>query len=283
MKRLFTILCALAVCAAAWGQGRVSTRKHTLKDFNDKVIQVVLTGNDLLDSGLRQEVLNIWTASPFEFCTMDRFEALKTSDQYYFLMAAESRFKDEENPGITFLSLVKGGPEAKDGLSAMKEVISLPLMAAAGGNGRELVYLGPLIHAIQEYTLSAMESEKVAYRMEPWFNQNYSKFGKMKQLYIADSDISESVSEKQMERFLDEDIHIVSEEKADKAFTDGGFNTLVGYVVAPFTPQNGASYCYKMLFEADTHTLYYIHKHKITEKSGVGFTADDLKRLARKR
>ena len=35
------------------------------------------TGNDLIDSGLRQEVVNIWTASPFEFCTMDRFEALK--------------------------------------------------------------------------------------------------------------------------------------------------------------------------------------------------------------
>ena len=272
MKKLFTILCALAVTATLWGQGKINTRKYILSDFNDKVIQVVLTGNDLIDSGLRQEVVNIWTASPFEFCTMDRFEALKTSAQYYFLIAAESRFKDEENPGITFLSLLKGGPQAKDGISAMTEVISLPLMAAAGGNGRELVYLGPIIQAIQEYTLSAMESEKVAYGMEAWFNQNYSKFGKMKQLYL-----------KQMERFLDEDIHIVSEADADKAFLEGGYNTLVGYVVAPFMPQNGASYCYKMLFEADTHTLYYIYKHKITEKSGVGFLADDLKRLARKR
>lgn len=277
------LLCALALAATAWGQGKINTRKYILNDFNDKVVQIVLTGNDLIDSSLKQEVVNIWTASPFEFCTMDRFETLKTSAQYYFLIAAESRFKDEENPGITFLSLVKGGPQAKDGISSMTEVISLPLMAAAGGNGRELVYLGPLIQAIQEYALAAMESEKVAYGMEAWFNQNYNKFGKMKQLYIADGDISESVSQKQMERFLDEDIHIVDESEADKAFLEGGYNTLVAYVVAPFMPQNGASYCYKMLFEADTHTLYYIYKHKITEKSGVGFTADDLKRLARKR
>ncbi len=277
------LLCALALAATAWGQGKINTRKYILNDFNDKVVQIVLTGNDLIDSSLKQEVVNIWTASPFEFCTMDRFETLKTSAQYYFLIAAESRFKDEENPGITFLSLVKGGPQAKDGISSMTEVISLPLMAAAGGNGRELVYLGPLIQAIQEYALAAMESEKVAYGMEAWFNQNYNKFGKMKQLYIADGDISESVSQKQMERFLDEDIHIVDESEADKAFLEGDYNTLVAYVVAPFMPQNGASYCYKMLFEADTHTLYYIYKHKITEKSGVGFTADDLKRLARKR
>lgn len=128
-----------------------------------------------------------------------------------------------------------------------------------------------------------MESEKVAYGMEAWVNQNYSKFGKMKQIYLAQGDISESVSEKQLERFLDADIHIVEEADADKAYLEGGFNTLVGYVVAPFMPQNGASYCYKMLFEADTHTLYYISKHRITEKSGVGFTADDLRRLARKR
>lgn len=283
MKKVFAILCAAFAALAVWGQGKVNTRKYILSDFNDKVTQVVLTGNDVIDSDIRQEVVNIWTSSPFEFCTMDRFEALKTSDRYYFLVPAESRFKDEENPGITFLSLVKGGPQAKDGISAMTEIISLPLMAAAGGNGRELVYLGAIIQTIQAFALSAMESEKVAYGMEAWVNQNYSKFGKMKQIYLAQGDISGSVTEKQLERFLDADIHIVEEADADKAYLEGGFNTLVGYVVAPFMPQNGASYCYKMLFEADTHTLYYISKHRITEKSGVGFTADDLRRLARKR
>ena len=76
MKRVLILLCTLAVSVTVWGQGKINTRKYILSDFNDKVIQVVLTGNDLIDSGLRQEVVNIWTASPFEFCTMDRFEAM---------------------------------------------------------------------------------------------------------------------------------------------------------------------------------------------------------------
>jgi hypothetical protein len=56
----------------------------------------------------------------------------------------------------------------------------------------------------------------------------------------------------------------------------------VGYVVAPAIPDKG-SYCYKMLFEADTHILYYYSKHKITAKKGVGFLPEDLKRMAKKR
>lgn len=283
MKRICTVACALLAAVTLLAQGRVNTKKYILSDFTDKVTQVVLSGNEVLDSGLRQAVVTLWNSSPFEFCTLEQFESLKTQDRYYFLIVAESRFKGEENPGISFLTLVKGGPEAQEGIGAMTEVISLPLTAAMGGSGRELVYLSALVQAVQDFTLAAMESEKVAYAPDVWFNENYARFGKMKQIWLAGEDIAKSVSAKQLERFLDEDIHIVEEAGADKVYLSGAFNTLTGYVVAPFMPQNGASWCYKMLFEADTHTLYYIHKHKITEKSGVGFTVDDLKRLARKR
>lgn len=64
MKKVVMLLCALALAATAWGQGKINTRKYILNDFNDKVVQIVLTGNDLIDSGLKQEVVNIWTASP---------------------------------------------------------------------------------------------------------------------------------------------------------------------------------------------------------------------------
>ena len=283
MKRFCTVTCALLAAVTLLAQGRVNTKKYILSDFTDKVTQVVLSGNEVLDSGLRQAVVTLWSSSPFEFCTLEQFESLKTQNRYYFLIVAESRFKGEENPGISFLSLVKGGPEAQEGIGAMTEVISLPLTAAMGGSGRELVYLSALVQAVQDFTLAAMESEKVAYAPDVWFNENYAKFGKMKQIWLSGEDLAKSVSAKQLERFLDEDIHIVEEAEADKVYLSGAYNTLIGYVVAPFMPQNGASWCYKMLFEADTHTLYYIHKHKITEKTGVGFTADDLKRLARKR
>ena len=284
MKRLFTLACALLAAVSLLAQGRVSTRKYILNDFTDKVTQVVLTGNEVLDSELRQSVVDAWTSSPFEFCTPERFESLKTQDRYYFLLTAESRFKGEENPGITFLTLVKGGAEAMEGVGAMTEVISLPFTSAHGGSGRELVYLSTLVQTVQSFTLAAMESEKVAYGMEAWVNKNFEKNGKMKQIFLAREDLSASVQEKDLERYLDQDFHITdTSEEADQAYLDGTYNTLVGYVVAPLIPENGASYCYKLLFEAHTRELYYIQKHKITQKSGIGFTADDLKRLAKKR
>ena len=54
---------------------------------------------------------------------------------------------------------------------------------------------------------------------------------------------------------------------------------LVSYVVAPASGKSG-SYCYKMLIEPQTNTLYYFRKHKITKKAGPGFLAEDIRRIA---
>ena len=282
MKKWILTICALFTGICLLAQGNVTTRKYRLADFTDKITQVVLTGNEVLSSALRQEVVSGWTASAFEFCTLEQFEKLKTSDNYYFLIAAETRFKDEDQPGITFLTLVKGGPEASEGIGAMHEVISLPLQAAMGGDGRELVYLGSLVSAVQDFTLAAMESEKVAYSRDTWFRQNYDKWGKMKQIYMAREDIVENMQEQDIEKLLDPDWHVCPAEESDRQYLDGAYHVLTSYVVAPVIPSKG-SYCYKMLFEADTHTLFYLSRHKITEKKGVGFLPEDLKYLARKR
>jgi len=283
MKKVFCTLLAVVLTVTLFAQGKVSTRKYILNDFTDKVTRVVLTGNEVLDSGLRQEVVNNWTSSAFEFCTVADFEANKKSDLYYFLIPAESRFKDEEDPGIMFLTLVKGNPEAGEGLSDMTEIISLPLMAAAGGTGRELIYLGALVRGIQEFTLEAMESEKTAYSMDLWFNRGFAKEAKMKQIMIAEEDLAETVTPSMLERYLDDDMLVCSAQEADSAYIDGSYHTLTSYSVAPFMPKEGASYCYTMLFDAQSKSLCYIHRHKITKKAGTGFNIDDLKRIASKR
>lgn len=276
MRKISCILLSLVLSLPLWAQGQVSTRKHKLADFTDKVTQVVLTGNEMLTSALREEVVAGWTASAFEFSTLDRFEKIKSEEKYYFLMVAESG-------GISFLTLLKGDPEAKEkGISAMHEVISLPLVAAMGGSGRELTYLGGLIKTVQEYTLEAMESEKVAYGMEAWVNKNYDKWGHTKQIRMANEDLSENVTEKELKKYLDEDFQVVDTADADQAYLDAQYNTLVSYVVAPLFPEKG-DVCYKMLFDADTHTLYYISRHRIDARRGAGFLPEDLKRLARKR
>lgn len=280
LNNLILTVLALYVAVPLSAQGTVSTRKYRFSDFPDKVTQVVLTENEVLSSALRQEVVGGWTVSPFEFCTLEQFEQRKTSADYYFLMMAETRFKGEETPGILSLTLVKGGPEAAEGIGAMDEIISLPLCAAEGGSGRELVFLGTLVQALQEFTQAALQSERNAYQKEDWFNSRYNRQAKILQMLMAREDLADPSA---VERFMDEDCHVVDAAEADQAYLDGRYNTLVSYSVSPLVPQLDASYSWQMLFEATSHQLYYIEKHKITPKKAEGFLPEDLKRLARKR
>lgn len=282
MKKLVLCLCGLGIGVLLMAQGQVSTRKYRLADFTDKVTKVVLSEGAMLDGALRQEVVHLWTSSAFEFCTPKEFEELKTSEDYYFLLPAASRFKGEEAPGITFLTLVKGGPDAAQGISSMHEVISLPLVASAGGNGREFIYMGAIVKAIQDYTMAAMESEKTAYLPFEWFNDNFNRRGKMMQLYFAREDLSTAVMPKEQARYMDADCHILGAEEVDDIFMEGKYNSLVSYTVAPASPEKG-SVSYQMLFLAQDHTLFYISKHKISFGKGAGFLPLDLKKLAGKR
>jgi hypothetical protein len=277
MKRLITLTALLCVSAALFAQGKVTTRKHLFADFTDKITKVVMSGNEVLDGALRQEVVDLWTLSPFEFCSMAEYESLKKSDTYYFLLMTAGQAKGEDAPMVRFLTLEKGGAEKGDNIALRTEVISLPLCPVDGGSGRELVFLPGLVKGIQDFTAQAMESEKVAYSGMSWFNGNFDRKGGIKRIYLAEEDLSESVSEKDRARYLDEDIILCDEDEADKAYTDKTYNTLVSYTVS------AGIWSYKMLLEADTDTVYYIHKHKVNVRNAPGFLTEDLKRISRKR
>jgi hypothetical protein len=277
MKRLITLTALLCVSAALFAQGKVTTRKHLFADFSDKITKVVMSGNEVLDGALRQEVVDLWTLSPFEFCSMAEYESLKKSDTYYFLLITAGQAKGEEAPMVRFLTLEKGGAEKGDNIALRTEVISLPLCPVEGGSGREFVFLPALVKGVQDFTAQAMESEKVAYTGMSWFNGNFDRKGGIKRIYLAQEDLSESVSEKDRARYLDEDIILCDEDEADKAYTDKTYNTLVSYTVSAGT------WSYKMLLEADSDTVYYIHKHKVNARNAPGFLPEDLKRISRKR
>lgn len=279
MKKIILTLLTLVIGLSLLAQGQVSTRKHRLLDFPDKMTLVVLSENDVLSAALRQEVIHVWTATTFEFCSLERFEKLKTSDNYYFLIPVESRFKGEEEPGITLLTLVKGGAGAAKGIKNMHEVVSLPIGAAMGSTQRDLVYLGALVQAIQDYTLEAMKSEAVAYKMSTWFNDGFKKTAEGKEIYIARDDLSSACRPKDLEALKSNPhLHLVEADEADEVFLNGTSGALVGYVIAPLLPGPG-SLCYKLFFEADTHRLCYLERHKITDRKSEGFLPSELKSL----
>lgn len=267
MKKTASILLTLLMSLSLMAQGQVSTRKYRLSDFLDKMTKVVMSGDEVLCSALRQEVVNVWTSTTFEFCSLEQFEKLKTSENYYFLIPVESE-------GLMLLTLVKGGAQAAKGISAMHEVVSLPISSALGTTSRDLIYLGGIVQGIQDFTLAAMESEKTAYMMSGWFNTRSKLKGK--EVYVAQEDLSSAMKEKDLHRLAkNRSLHIVPASEADDRYQDFTPGALVGYVIAPALPENG-NLCYKLFFEADTHRLCRIAKEKITEKKGEGFLPSDL-------
>ena len=279
MKKTFAIIAAFLLPMLAWGQAQITTKKVKLSDFTQKVTKIVLSGNDLINVALQDEVTARWRISPYEFCTMEEFNRLKGSSDYYFLLMTRGQFKKDASPSLQFLTLVKGGSGASEGISEMLEVVSMPIASAQFPSGREIIFLPAFLNIIQEYTLDAMEKDTNAYGGLGNYTSNLAKSDDFN-VVLSKSDIavdSETLEDGSIR--LGDNISIVDEEEADELMTDEAAGTIVSFVVAPFDPQPG-SYCYKMLIDTQAHKLYYYKRHRISEKAGAGFLKDDLKRIS---
>lgn len=279
MRRFIQIL-ALAIAGLllttdALGQAQITTRREKLKDFTSKTTKVVLTGDEFPDEAVKESVAATWTVSPYEFCSNEEFQNLKGNADFYFLMVVKGQFRRESEPGIDMLTLVKGGEGADKSINDMFEVVSFPLRSTEDPSGREFVLLPAFLKIIQEHTTSLTDTEMKAYSN---IGAKDSKRLRIKRIFFWSEDFAPQVDE-QTKRSLDEDILIKEDEdEVDEIFSEGTFNTVVSYVVAPSEPVNG-SICYKMLIGSDNHELYYFKKHKITAKSGKGFLSSDIKSI----
>lgn len=280
MRRYFITLAAgllagLLLASDIFGQAQITTRKEKLKDFTSKTTKVVLSGDDFIDESLKESVAATWTVSPYEFCTGEEFQKLKTDGNFYFLMVVKGQFRRESEPGIDLLTLVKGGPEASESIDKMYEVVSFPLRSSEDPSGREFVLLPAFLQIMQNHAAGLTETEMKAYAT---LGAKDSKKLKVKRIYFWEEDLAPQVDET-TKRSLDEDIIITDDEdKVDEIFSEATVQTVVSYIVAPSEPVNG-SVCYKMLIGADDHELYYFKKHKITAKNGKGFLVSDLKAI----
>lgn len=279
MRRFIQIL-ALAIAGLllttdALGQAQITTRREKLKDFTSKTTKVVLTGDEFLDEAVKESVAATWTVSPYEFCSNEEFQNLKGNADFYFLMVVKGQFRRESEPGIDMLTLVKGGEGADKSINDMFEVVSFPLRSTEDPSGREFVLLPAFLKIIQDHTISLTDTEMKAYSS---LGAKDSKKLRIKRIFFWSEDFAPQVDE-QTKRSLDEDILIKEDEdEVDEIFTEGTFNTVVSYVVAPSEPVNG-SICYKMLIGSDNHELYYFKKHKITARNGKGFLTGDIKAI----
>lgn len=261
----------------ALAQAQIDTKRVKIGDFTQKVTKVVFTGNQFYDTCLESEIASKWHVSPYEFCSLAEFEKMKSDDNYYFLLTTKGQFKKEAEPGLTFLTLVKGGKNSEKGIDEMLEIVAFPYASAENPSGREISFLPAILDVIQNYALDSMEKDINAYTGLPNYTMNIAKSGNMR-LVFADTDLSSEVTPDVKNQLFDEDVLVVEADDADEYLTKNNDNMLVSYVVAPASAKVG-SYCYKMLLEPRTNKLYYFRKHKISKKVGVGFLLEDVKRI----
>ncbi len=259
-------------------QAQITTKKMILSDFPQKITKVVLTGNHLLDNILKDEINSLWRISPYEFCDLADFEANKSKSDYYFLLDTKENSEDGTGLGIEFLTLVKGGEGAEEGIGNMFEVCSFPFRAAKMPDGREFDFLPAIIDVIQDYVECSMKKDRDAYGGFGRYNSNLKKTAKMN-VVIAEEDLSGNMGEQLRKSAEGKGIVFAESDDADGFMTEGRGNTVVSYVVAPSDPDSG-SYYYKMLFGADDHILYYFRRQRIGRDGSCGFSAADLKKLA---
>ena len=278
MKRLVILLAAALLPIFASAQAQINTKKVKISDFTQKTTMVVLTGNMFYDSSLEDEIVARWNASPYGFCSLEEFEQMKGSEEYYFLLSTKGQFKKETEPGLQFLTLVKGGKKAEEGIAEMLEVVSLPIASAEDPSGRETVFLPVFLDIIQEHALESMDNDISGYTGLSNYSLNLHKTGDMV-IVFSEDDLSSEITDAFKESNFDDEMIIAEEEDADEYLTDDKQNAAISYVAVPTDAKPG-SYCYKMLIDNQSHKLYYFKKHKITKKSGAGFLAEDINRIA---
>lgn len=277
MRRLLIILAAALVPVFAGAQAQINTKKVKIADFPEKTTKVVLTGNMFYDGSLQDEIVARWTASPYEFCTLQEFEQLKGNDDYYFLLTTKGQFKKEEEPGLMFLTLVKGGKKA-EGIDDMLEIVSLPIASAEDPSGRETVFFPAFLHIIQNYALESTEKDVSAYVGLSNYSLNLPETKDMT-IIFSENDLSTEITDDLKNLYFNEGMTITDEDEADGYMADNPGKVVVSYVAVP-TDASVGSYCYKMLIDNQSHKLYYFRKHRISKKVGAGFLEEDIKRIS---
>ena len=139
-KYLFTLV-LLALCLTdAQAQFKIYTRKARMADFPAKTTMVVLSGNDLLDIALKNEIKSRWRVSPFDFCYIDEINEIKKNSNFYIL------YLSTEKSGLVYLNLEKcGEKESFSSLNSRMDIVKVPFGPKEFSTGREIYYLSAMI------------------------------------------------------------------------------------------------------------------------------------------
>lgn len=281
MKRISTLTVLVLALSVLFpmqmsGQARINTKKIRIADFETRTTKVVLAGNEMTDTALRESVSAGWRISPFEFCTRDEFLELKDDPDQYFLLLASSN--EAKYRGILTLTLMKGGKNGTgDTSNRPVDIASLPFRSSEFPSGREMIMLPALLDIIQDYVSKALVSDKAGYKGFDIYSRNSRRNGRS--IIFSEGDVEPGTMD---ENTASRGISVAGEDEADQAMIDGTPDSMVSFVVAPFSPEKG-SRCYKMIIDTQTHELYYFSHHRVGAGKWAGFLKKDIRKVSASR
>lgn len=293
MKRVFAILLPLlAALNLAAQEGRpdmeikqfeeqkVESGREYYGDLPARMTKVVIAGdNSMTDLIFKNAVEESWNISPFEFCDYEEFDRIKTDTNYYFLMRMDKMHRSDNDPVMEFVCYLKGNEKAADNLSAMPELISLPLFPENDNSDRIYSYLPAYMNIIQNYLQKIVDGRIYPSKRGVVQTGVFEKNRNTKVLFRK-GDLAYQPAMQEFERMFRGRAEEVAQDDIDQALSSSTPNTLVSLVVAP-SEIYGKAYCYKMIISADTYELFYWKRHKLSAKKGPGFLKADLKRISK--
>lgn len=278
MRKFILSAALILVSLASFAQMQIKTKKYIISDIPEKTMKVVQTGEDVTDAIISRTVRAKWNISSYEFCSLEEFEKIRSSEKYYFLVLTQGRFKGESAPGVEMLTVLKGG--SGDSLDEMYEVVSLPIGKASALDFRSVTFLPAMVEIVQSFLEKALKSDAVASGGITYYAKSNSSAIKNKSICFNSEDLAADVDETFVAKKFDASMTI--SEDADDLFEEEKYGTLVSYVVAPEEPEKG-SFSYQMLIDANTHELYYFSARKLVKDFSVGFSSSDIKSICSKR
>lgn len=276
-SRLKYIFCAVAlmICALSQGQVRIYTKKSRLADFPAKTTVVMLSGNEIMDLALKNEITSRWRVSPFDFVEAGNLEELRDNQSIYLL------YLSYEKSGIVFLNLEKCGNKAgMTSLSSQMEVVKVPFSPRDFTTGREISYLSAAIDIVQHYVESAIRNEVSSYASlqqfcKPLISQ------KKKQIFISHDDLSTDIAGRDSLVNMGGGIAFTDSFTADSLFAAGAKDALIGFCISSSAPGPKAE-SYQIIVSADRHELYYFNKSPYKKESNRGFSEKALRGIRAK-
>lgn len=282
MTKITKLFCMLlisltSICNTALAQLDLK-KKENLKDLEGKTLYVVIDNNSIESLALKEAVEKNWILSNYTFIDGEKYDNLKSDPNDYFLVKTEGKFKKEREPGIEFLSLVKGGGTNENGgINESSDIISLPMQSIDDSDGTIIPYLGAYVKIIQDYVQRVQKKKISAHIGLSWYSNRLKEI-KTKNVLISENDLSDILVDEDISDILVPQVKIVYEDEVDNALENKRPQTLISLSIAPKNPLAG-SYCYKMLISTNTNELFYYKKQKITTKNPQGFLKDDIKAI----